>query len=96
MHVRTILLPAVVLTLGACNASVEGARTSSGFIERLPDAVVAAAAPYQDLRHVRLLPEDGCYWYRHEGPVETTLLPLRTAEGRPICTRAQRRPVAGG
>jgi hypothetical protein len=34
------------------------------------------------------MPEDGCYWYRYVGPVETTYLPLRTIEGRPICTRA--------
>ncbi|MGS4943941.1 hypothetical protein ACVDG3_00550 [Meridianimarinicoccus sp. RP-17] len=47
----------------------------------------AVAAPYQDLQSVRLLPEDGCYWYRHVGPVETTLLPLRTATGQPICTQ---------
>ncbi|MGC9419281.1 MAG: hypothetical protein ACP5EN_09970 [Rhodovulum sp.] len=97
MHLRiTHILPAVVLTLGACNAAVDAGRTNGGFIEDLPEPVAAAAAPYQDLRHVRLLPEDGCYWYRHVGPVETTLLPLRTDEGRPICTRAQPRRTVGG
>jgi hypothetical protein len=43
------------------------------------------AAPDQDVATARLVPEDGCYWYEHSGPVETTLLPLRTANGNPIC-----------
>lgn len=54
----------------------------------LPEQVVAVAAPWQDLSTARLMPEDGCYWYQHVGPVETTLLPLRTPEGRPICASA--------
>lgn len=94
MRLQTILVPAALLALGACNASMESAQANGGFIEKLPDAVVAAAAPYQDLTAVRLLPEDGCYWYRHVGPVETTLLPLRTVEGRPICTRRSSTPPA--
>ena len=52
----------------------------------MPEAVVAMAATGQDLQSARLLPEDGCYWYEHSGPVETTLLPLRTANGNRICT----------
>jgi len=52
----------------------------------LPEAVVAMAATGQDLQSARLLPEDGCYWYLHNGPVEATLLPLRTPRGNPICT----------
>lgn len=55
----------------------------------LPEDIAALAAPNQNLSTARLLPEDGCYWYSHQGPVETTLLPLRTREGRPICTRPQ-------
>jgi hypothetical protein len=51
----------------------------------IPEQVAALAAPYQDVSTARLLPRDGCYWYLHEGPVETTLLPLRTIDGRPIC-----------
>lgn len=43
------------------------------------------AGPGQNLATARLRPEDGCYWYEHSGPVETTLLPLRTARGNPIC-----------
>lgn len=61
----------------------------TGATGNLPDEVVAMAAPNQDLASARVLPEDGCYWYNHKGPVETTLLPLRTTSGRPICTRPQ-------
>lgn len=51
----------------------------------VPEQVAALAAPGQDLMTARLLPEDNCFWYLHSGPVETTLLPLRAANGRPIC-----------
>jgi len=51
--------------------------------------VVAAVSPRQDLRFVRIDPIDGCYVYRHTGPVETTFLPLRTVNGNPICSRAK-------
>lgn len=78
---------ALALGLGACTETGSSAR--SAFIKNLPEDVVAIAAPNQDLTSVRLRPEDGCYWYRHIGPVETTLLPLRNVEGRPICTRPQ-------
>ena len=86
-RVRPLALPAALLTLGACAATVD--QTAQGepvFIEELPASVVALAEPNQDLTAVRLLPQDGCYWYRYTGPVETTMLPLRTAEGERICT----------
>lgn len=59
------------------------------FLTEVPAEVVAMAAPYQNLQLVRLKPEDGCYWYQHAGQVETTLLPLRTSEGRPICLQRE-------
>ena len=59
-----------------------GARYDIG---NVPEAVSSLAAPGQDLATARLLPEDNCYWYEHSGPVETTLLPLRTPGGNPIC-----------
>jgi hypothetical protein len=66
-----------------------GGRGGGGpFIAELPERVVALAAPYQDLTAVKIDPADGCYVYRHVGPVETTFLPLRATNGRPICTRA--------
>lgn len=51
----------------------------------IPESVTLLAAPNQDLATARLRPEDNCYWYEHSGPVETTLLPLRSAGGNPIC-----------
>lgn len=52
----------------------------------VPPQVAEAAAPNQDLSFVELR-DDNCYWYRHRGPVETTMLPLRTRTGRPICVQ---------
>ncbi|WP_300514225.1 hypothetical protein [Aliiroseovarius sp.] len=66
---------------------------SGGFIMELPEPVLEIVAPNQDLTAVRIDPEDGCYVYRHVGPVETTFLPLRSKRGRPICT--QRAEVEG-
>lgn len=77
----------LVLALGACSAEfdpISGA--TAGAAGNVPEAVLLSAAPYQDATTARVRPEDGCYWYLHQGPVETTLLPLRTAEGRAICT----------
>ncbi|REC52742.1 hypothetical protein DRV84_15205 [Rhodosalinus sediminis] len=72
------------------SASLSGCTVVSGTgdadPEIIPEQVAALAANYQDISTARLLPRDGCYWYLHEGPVETTLLPLRTIDGRPICT----------
>lgn len=72
-----------LLVLGACTAPGTTPTQAPG---EVPEAVALLAAPWQDLSTARLRPEDGCYWYEHDGPVERTLLPLRTPEGRPICT----------
>lgn len=80
-----LLLP---VWLAGCVATGSGA-SGQGDLPPLPEQVVAVAAPWQNLATARLMPEDGCYWYQHEGPVETTMLPLRTPEGRPICTAAE-------
>lgn len=84
-------IPAIqLLLLGACTGVVgDNGGSGAEFLETVPEPVAAIAAPYQDLQSVRLLPEDRCYWYRHVGPVETTLLPLRTVDGRPICRRSE-------
>ncbi len=60
---------------------------ADGFFKELPEGVRAIAATNQDLTAVRIDPTDGCYVYRYAGPVETTFLPLRAANGRPICSR---------
>ena len=80
MHEASAIIAAEMLVMAGCTAP------SAGPIGNVSEAVVALAAPGQDLATARLLPEDGCYWYEHRGPVETTLLPLRTVNGNPICT----------
>lgn len=88
MKVRFWLLGCAGVSLAACG-DLQGPYSgqSDGFIQKLPEGALAIAAPYQDLQAVRINPEDGCYVYRHVGPVETTFLPLRSVDGRPICTR---------
>nr|WP_254437326.1 hypothetical protein [Ruegeria arenilitoris] len=79
----------ILLFVGACSETTSiSADSEPGTHSRVPEAVAQIAAPGQDLNAVKIMPEDGCYWYRYVGPVETTYLPLRTIEGRPICTRA--------
>lgn len=86
--IRVCSVLGLLLVVGACAPAGSQGGRDGDFIRNLPEEVVAISASYQDLQAVQLLPEDGCYWYRHVGPVETTLLPLRTNDGRPICTRA--------
>lgn len=73
--------------LSACTTT--GADPETGFMKELPEPLVELAAPGQDLSAVRLDPADGCFWYRYDGYVEVTMLPVLTREGRPICTRAK-------
>ena len=75
----------VVTTLSACEPVNPQSVSPLAINPNVPEEVIAMAAPFQNARTARLLPEDNCYWYLHAGPVETTLLPLRTREGRPIC-----------
>lgn len=89
---KTIRLLAVggVIALAGCTTQTMSTGAAQGqSYAPLPEQVLAIAAPNQNLRAARLDPEDGCYWYRYAGPVETTWLPLRTASGSPICTRSQ-------
>lgn len=74
-----------VMVLSGCMAVDGGA--SDGVLAKVPDEVLAIADPKQNLGAVRVNPVDGCFEYRHIGPVETTFLPLRSTEGRPICTQ---------
>ena len=70
-----------ILALSACVST-----TPDGETEELNEEVRALAAPGQDLTQVRI-ESDGCYWYRYEGRVETTFLPLMTRDNRMICVR---------
>ncbi|MEX0369130.1 MAG: hypothetical protein AB3N09_10475 [Tateyamaria sp.] len=85
---RALLLMGVAaFALSACDETTTAA-DGGPFINPLPDRIVEIAGPNQNLNAVKVDPVDGCLVYRHVGPVETTFLPLRTKEGRPICTRA--------
>ena len=85
MRLLHLLPAALIAALGGCETGGTGSFTTGN----LPEGVVAIAAPNQDLSTARLLESDGCYWYTHRGPVETTELPLRTVAGNPICVRTQ-------
>lgn len=90
-YLRTTPAVLLLMALSACTAPA-GTASSGGdpdLVATLPDAVAAMVAPGQNLQAVRLSPDDGCYYYRWDGPVETTFLPLRTRAGNPICTRPQ-------
>ncbi|MBM3603243.1 MAG: hypothetical protein FJX25_00465 [Alphaproteobacteria bacterium] len=71
-----------VSLLGGCSSVLTDA---IGGTQELPEEVVALAAPNQNIATARLQPDDNCYWYEHVGPVETTLLPLISERGGPIC-----------
>jgi len=88
-RLRTGFLLAASLGLGAC-ALLPGQDPEP--VEPpgpppVPASVLAAAAPNQNLGSVRLRPEDGCFWYLHNGPVEETLLPLRSRTGSRFCVQ---------
>jgi hypothetical protein len=71
-----------VVALAACNTTPPGEAIT------LPPEVAALVAPGQDTSTARI-ESDGCYWYLHRGPVETTYIPLETRDDRMICTRPQ-------
>lgn len=88
MQKRNAPIIATILILAGCTVpALDG--DSPNKTGNVSEAVAALAAPGQDLTSARILPEDGCYWYEHSGPVETTLVPLRSAGGNPICTARQ-------
>jgi hypothetical protein len=95
MMARFWIVGCAVVSLAACD-DLPGMNSapSDGFIQELPEGVLSIAAPDQDLTAVKIDPADGCYVYRYAGPVETTLLPLRTRDGRPICTQVATAPTS--
>ncbi len=86
-----LVIAALVAPLAGCDPAAFPLASGTA-PETVPEAVRAVAAPNQNVDSARLLPEDGCWWYEYAGPVETTLLPLLTAEGRPICSAASVEP----
>jgi hypothetical protein len=81
--------PLLLLGLAACEPVPAGDGAGASRPISVSESIAAIAAPHQDLTRARLRAEDGCFWYTHRGPVETTELPLRTVEGNPICARPQ-------
>lgn len=81
---KNLAIGAVIL-LGV-SACAQSNIQDDGFLREVPDAIVAQAGPNQNLARVALLETDGCLWYEHVGPVETTLLPLLSKGGRHMCT----------
>lgn len=75
---------ALLITAG-CTARTIETSAEPAQDEGLPPEVAAIAAPGQNLASARFRPEDGCYWYDYAGPVETTTVPLRAANGNQIC-----------
>ncbi|MFX0546717.1 hypothetical protein ACEWPL_014330 [Roseovarius sp. S1116L3] len=93
---KTVWMPVAALALlAACDdMGATGGNGAANGLSQAPENVVALAAPYQNLSATKLDPASGCFVYRHVGPVETTLLPLRTPDGRPICTVAEEAPAS--
>lgn len=87
---RFAALAVIPLLMSACAAPGDPATGGGTWLRELPEGLAEAAAPGQAMGRITILPEDGCYWYEHVGPVETTLLPLRTRTGNPICSQPRR------
>ena len=83
---QTISATLAFLLTAACAAPVPEDDGLPGLPVEVTEELAAMVDSTQSLASVRILPEDGCYWYRYSGPVETTYLPLRTTEGRRICS----------
>ncbi len=96
MNTRVWIVGCMTLLVSACgDMQSTTVSQSDGFLKELPEGVLAIAAKNQDLTTVRIDPADGCYVYRYVGPVETTFLPLRAGNGRPICSRPAKTEVTG-
>lgn len=86
MNKRGAFILTAGFALGACSQSNVNSQGSEA-PPPLPANIALLAAPNQDLTTAFLRPEDNCFWYTHVGPVETTLLPLRSTGGIPICVK---------
>lgn len=76
---------AALSVLAGCGVKTVSEEDDPYRIGYVPDNILAITAPQQDLTTARLDPADNCYWYQHQGPVETTLVPLRSVGGGAIC-----------
>ncbi len=89
MNSWTRSVRSLLFVLGVAGCAAEPLVNDDGTFVELPESLVGLAAPYQNLNRVRLNADDNCFWYLHDGPVERTWLPLRTANGNPICQAAE-------
>lgn len=85
MQKRTAAIAMSLLVAAGCTAQTGDKAAEASSPYPIPDQVVAIAGPGQDLTTATLVAADDCYWYYHAGPVETTLVPLRAANGNQIC-----------
>ena len=85
MKKRTAAIALTLLILAGCAAQTPDIAVEEAWPYPIPNEVVAIAGPNQALTTARVDPADDCYWYYHAGPVETTLVPLRAANGNHIC-----------
>lgn len=85
MSTKAAALATLVLITAGCAPGVMETSSDDSSPYPIPEQVVAIAGPGQNLMTARLDPADQCYWYDHAGPVETTLVPLRAANGNHIC-----------
>lgn len=85
---RAITMTSLLFTAGCAAAVVDPAGPNAERDAARTEAIAALAAPGQDVGSARLVAPDNCYWYEHTGPVETTLLPLKTVDGQPICLQS--------
>ena len=90
MKKSVVIVGLAAMTLAACEPyETTGAAQTTMTVARVPAGVLEIADPSQDLSNVQIDRETGCYVYVYKGIVETTLLPLRTKDGNPICARKQ-------
>ena len=89
---KSVLLICVGLIAGCDEMAALGTSGDEPRYPPLPEEIIAVADPRQNLTAATLLEEDRCYWYEHRNVVETTLLPLRTPDGRHICLAPEPEP----
>ncbi|AUH65309.1 hypothetical protein [Paracoccus zhejiangensis] len=85
MQKRTAAITMTLLLAAGCTARTAETAVENASPYPIPPEVVAIAGPNQDLTTATLVAADNCYWYSHAGQVETTLVPLRAANGNQIC-----------
>ncbi len=89
MRIISILSLGAIAALSGCiqNTPLVESDPSKRTLTTLPENVLAIAGSGQDLNNVRVDVASNCFVYLHNGPVESTYLPLRNKRGQPICIK---------